>query len=93
MIKTKRQSNQNLKPLPEGNQSNKITYRELIMNKLEFDQEGKCTNAFKIICNEEILKIAYNIIKSGPGNMTKGVDRETLDGISSTWFDKTAKEL
>lgn len=29
----------------------------------------------------EILKIAYLMIKSKPGNMTEGVDKETLDGI------------
>lgn len=58
-----------------------ITYRELILNKLKFNEEGKCTNAFKILSDPEILKIAYLMIKSKPGNMTEGVDKQTLDGI------------
>lgn len=28
------------------------------------------------------MKIAYLMIKSKPGNMTKGVDEVTLDGIN-----------
>lgn len=32
-------------------------------------------------------------IKSEPGNMTPGHDKETLDGISEEWFNKTTSEL
>ena len=37
--------------------------------------------------------MAYEMIKSNPGNMTKGIDEETLDGINHSWFVRTAKEL
>jgi len=37
--------------------------------------------------------IAYDRIKSKPGNMTKGLNPETLDGLSSEWIDKTIEEL
>ena len=37
--------------------------------------------------------MAYEMIKSNPGNMTKGIDEETLDGINQSWFTKTAKDL
>lgn len=47
----------------------------------------------RILCNVEILKAAYGEIKSNQGNMTPGVDGETLDGIDDEWFKKTVTEL
>jgi hypothetical protein len=32
--------------------------------------------------DDQIYKIAYEHLKSKPGNMTPGTDEETLDGIS-----------
>lgn len=32
--------------------------------------------------DDQIYKIAYERLKSKPGNMTLGTDEETLDGIS-----------
>jgi len=58
------------------------TYKEIIYQKLKFGQDGRCVNTFNLISDPEILKIAYLTIKSKPGNMTKGVNEETLDGIS-----------
>ena len=52
-----------------------------IAKQLEF-QDGRCTNAFEVIAKYETLLMAYESIKSNPGNMTKGVDDETLDGIT-----------
>lgn len=49
---------------------------------LMFNEKGQCTNAYEVICNIEALYTAYMNIKSEPGNMTPGVDSETLDGIS-----------
>jgi len=37
---------------------------------------------YKLICDTEILSIAYNKLKSNPGQMTPGVNPETLDGMS-----------
>jgi len=60
----------------------KIQLSLMIRDKLEYDTEGRCTNAFQILANEEILTYAYETIKSNPGNMVRGTDKETLDGIS-----------
>ena len=49
---------------------------------LMFDEEGKCINAYNVLSKLEILNTAYMNIKSEPGNMTPGVNEETLDGIS-----------
>ena len=53
----------------------------IIRKLLKFDKEGRCTNAFQILSDISILLLAYNSIKSKPGNMTKGTDNETFDGI------------
>nr|YP_007890105.1 putative reverse transcriptase [Pleodorina starrii]AFY64375.1 putative reverse transcriptase [Pleodorina starrii] len=45
------------------------------------------------IADLNTLVLAYEMIKSNPGNMTKGTNRETLDGISLTYLHKTSREL
>lgn len=50
-------------------------------------------NLISLLSNPTLLEIAYNNIKSKPGNMTHGITPETLDGISSEWFTETANLL
>lgn len=40
-----------------------------------------------------MLKYAYSLIKSNPGNMTAGADNETLDGIDANWFVNTSNDI
>jgi len=72
---------------------NKKNLTEIIRSRLKYDSKGLVINAFQIASNHEILKLAYETIKSKPGNMTTGVDKITLDGITPDWFIKTSKEL
>lgn len=60
---------------------------------LMFNERGQCINAYEVICKLEALYTAYMNIKSEPGNMTPGVDSETLDGISKEWFEKISELL
>ena len=60
---------------------------------LQFDSTGKCTNAFSILASTEMLKTAYETIKSNPGNMVHMPDKDTLDGLPITWFEQTSKDL
>jgi group II intron reverse transcriptase/maturase len=46
-----------------------------------------------IVSDVEVLILAYETIKSKPGNMTPGVDSTTLDKIDLKWFDTVSKEL
>ena len=64
-----------------------------ILSQLLYDEEGKCTNAFRLISDEDILTQAYLHIKSKPGNMTPGSNTETLDGIDLPWFKNTNLSL
>ena len=50
-------------------------------------------NILRIMSNDDILFAAYHKLKSSPGNMTMGVDEETLDGLNKAWFAKLAKDL
>lgn len=54
---------------------------------------GKFRKIIHIIANVDMLKYAYNQIKSKPGNLTPGTDKETLDGISEEWFHKASRAL
>lgn len=47
----------------------------------------------KLLCNRDTLALAYNKIKSRPGNMTPGINPETLDGISAETLDRIALSL
>jgi group II intron reverse transcriptase/maturase len=64
-----------------------------IQSRIHKDADGKCLNAFKILSDPEILHLAYESIKSTPGNMVKGTDEETLDGIDLEWFKKMSASL
>lgn len=66
---------------------------QFIKDKLEYDPNGKCINAFQILSNPEILVYAYNSIKSNPGNMVHGSDQETLDGLSMKWIKDVSNSL
>lgn len=47
----------------------------------------------KAIANMKNLIVAYELIKSKPGNMTKGTTPETLDGITKKYLEKIQKDL
>lgn len=47
----------------------------------------------KSIANMNNLVVAYELIKSKPGNMTEGVNPETLDGVSLKLLEKIQKDL
>lgn len=46
-----------------------------------------------IISNPLFLQGCYNEIKSKPGNMSKGTNPETLDGLHLKWFENVALDL
>jgi group II intron reverse transcriptase/maturase len=50
-------------------------------------------NLIHIIGDYQTLLLAYELLKSKPGNMTKGPTSETLDGIDRTFLLKTATKL
>lgn len=53
----------------------------------------KIKNIYKELLKEENYKKAYEQIKSNPGNMTKGVDNETLNKINVNWIKDTINKM
>lgn len=76
------------KEMPTG-----IPELEKIIKDNKKDQKYINTNLSKILSTPDMLILAYERIKSNPGNMTEGVDAETLDKINKDWFKKIAKEI
>jgi hypothetical protein len=60
----------------------KPTPAEIILSLLRKDSNGKYCNVFETLTSVEVLKLAYETIKSKPGNMVRGSTKETLDGIT-----------
>jgi group II intron reverse transcriptase/maturase len=76
---------------PRGNVITKLSnlrVRSLLKRDLLIDR-----NLMSLLCNPELLMLAYDNIKSKPGNMTQGVVPETLDGINLEWFIEISKQL
>jgi hypothetical protein len=78
-LKTRESDFVNFAATRTGDQLNLTTKVRLM---LKSNSEGKCVNAFEVLSKPEILKDAYETIKSKSGNMVPGSDKVTLDGIS-----------
>jgi len=59
----------------------------------EFPQLTIDRNLYELVHNIDMLTLAYNNIKSKPGNMTPGITPETLDGISSERIETLSERL
>lgn len=70
--------------MKKQNNKNIIHVYPYIANKIVLNSDNKCTNAFLLCTEPETLRIAYEMMKSNPGNMVQGTDKETLDGISES---------
>ena len=46
------------------------------------DRKGKYNGLVRILADVEYLQLCYMLIKGNPGNMSKGVIKETLDGLT-----------
>lgn len=86
-------SNKTLKLLVKIDDEKPKGLTEIIREQLIYDDTGKCLNAFRILHDPEILRLAYESIKSNPGNMVYGSDKITLDGISVNWFSQAFYSL
>lgn len=69
---------------------------EKILNSLtqhSSDLEYKFERLYRILFNEEMYYIAYQRIYAKQGNMTKGVDRKTVDGFSISHIEQLIDTL
>ncbi len=63
------------------------------ISQMKRENSGRYTRLYKLICSKELLTLAYNKIKSNPGNMTPGSDGSTLDGMSIRILEQLSGEL
>lgn len=61
--------------------------------ELNSNSEWINTGLYRLVCNPDLLTIAYERIKSKSGNMTPGTDGETLDGISGSYIERLSDAL
>src|SRR5258708_26679502 len=52
------------------------------LRKLNSNRQWKNDDLYRLMYKEDLYIVAYERIKSKPGNMTPGTDEETLDGFS-----------
>jgi group II intron reverse transcriptase/maturase len=62
--------------------SQKALERLEILRKLNSNKEWVNHGLYRLMYEEDLYKVAYERIKSKPGNMTPGTDGKTLDGYS-----------
>jgi len=48
---------------------------------------------YNLFFNHDMYILAYNKIKSNPGNLTSGIISKTLNGLSNKWIMETIKSL
>lgn len=71
--------------------SDLLEFEKLVIDNI--NEENINNNLLSIIKNVDILILAYNRIKSKPGNITPGTTLETLDGINIIYLNKLSNEL
>jgi group II intron reverse transcriptase/maturase len=56
-------------------------------------EELKVNDIYKLMFNLRMYEVAYNHLKSNPGNMTPGINPVTLDGFSIEWINSTINQM
>jgi hypothetical protein len=62
--------------------SHKTLERLEYLRKLNSNKRWINNQLYRLMYKEDLYIVAYERIKSKPGNMTPGTDQETLDGFS-----------
>lgn len=57
------------------------------------NNEFKVSDIYPLMFNMTMYEIAYRKLKSNPGNMTPGIDKTTLDGISREVFQNIINSM
>jgi len=71
----------------------KAIQRLEVIRQLNAKAEWQNDNLYKLMLRPDLYVLAYEKIKSEPGNMTPGTDGETLDGFSSKEVEKLIEEM
>src|SRR5260370_30931123 len=73
--------------------SQKTLERLEYLRKLNSNQQWVNHNLYRMMYKEDLYILAYERLKSKPGNMTPGTDEETLDGFSLEAIREMIREM
>jgi len=73
--------------------SQKTLERLELLQKLNSNRQWVNHDVYRLLYKEDLYIVAYERIKSKPGNMTPGTDKETLDGFSLEAIRETIQEM
>jgi group II intron reverse transcriptase/maturase len=74
-------------------ESQKTLQRLERLRQLNTDRERTNTNLYRLMYKRDLYIVAYERIKSAPGNMTPGTDGKTLDSFSLQMIDDIIEEM
>jgi len=63
------------------------------LRKLNSDRQWVNHNVYRLMYKEDLYIVAYERIKSKPGNMTPGSDGETLDSFSLETIEEIIQDM
>jgi retron-type reverse transcriptase len=63
------------------------------LRKLNSNRAWVNNDLYRLLYKEDLYIVAYERIKSKPGNMTPGTDKETLDGFSLETIREIIQEM
>jgi len=64
-----------------------------VIRKLNAKREWVNDDLYRLMLRKDMYVLAYERLKSKPGNMTPGTDDETLDGFSEEEIDKIIAQM
>jgi retron-type reverse transcriptase len=74
-------------------ESQKTLQRLERLRQLNTDRNWVNANLYRLMYKEDIYILAYERIKSAPGNMTPGTDGKTIDGFSMRMIQNIIQEM
>ena len=63
------------------------------LRKLNSDKQWMNHDLYRLMYKEDLYILAYERIKSAPGNMTRGSDGKTIDGFSMSMIQNIIQEM
>ena len=73
----------------------KVSFVTLVKQEIKNykNKQNNYNGLIRLISRPEFLIACYEEIKGKPGNMTPGMDKTTLDGLSVKWFEELGNKL
>ena len=74
-------------------ESQRTLHRLERLRQLNTDRNRVNDNLYRLMYKEDLYILAYERIKSAPGNMTRGSDGKTIDGFSMSMIQNIIQEM